>query len=98
MNEVKIIELVDDECRGVLFELLSTADIDGKQYALITPHVENGFDRMGIVGMTFVMQVFKEDGKPSYGTVEEFENYNEVFTILKERYTKQYEDMFNFAY
>lgn len=85
-EEPFILELTDEECNEVSFELIDSVDYEGAEYLILLPPDDEAAE-------VIILEVEPHaDGTESYVTVDSDETLNAVYEIFKERY----QDVFTF--
>ena len=82
-NLVEIIELFDDEGRSMLFELLTTIEVDNVDYFLLTSYDENE-EFTDTPADVFIMQQVERNGEKLLEPLNDRTLINKVFSIFKD--------------
>ena len=88
-----IITLNDENGEEVQFEFLDLVDLDGEQYVVLLPALEEGEEDDGEVVILKVESGEDETEEESYVSVDDEETLMKVFNIFKDKF----KDEFNFV-
>ena len=86
-----IITLNDESGAEVKFEFLDLVELDGNQYVVLLPVLEEGEEDEGEVVILKVDESDEESEEESYVSVDDEETLMKVFNIFKDKFKDEFD-------
>ena len=84
-----IVTLTDDEGNDIKFEFIDLVELDGEEFVVLLPVIEEGEEDSGEV---VILKVEGDDGEEeSYCGVEDEDTLRKVFDIFREKYKDEFD-------
>lgn len=84
-----IIELNDEEGNAIQFEFLDLIELEGEEYVVLLPVVEEGEEDTGEV-VILKVEDSEESEEEIYVSIEDEEVLNRVFEIFKDKFKEEF--------
>lgn len=85
-----IIELNDEEGNAIQFEFLDLIELEGEEYVVLLPVIEEGEEDTGEVVILKVEDSEESEEEEIYVSIEDEEVLNRVFEIFKDKFKEEF--------
>jgi uncharacterized protein YrzB (UPF0473 family) len=89
--EYEILTLTDDDGVEHQFEVVDSAELDGKEYMALVPVYEKPEELLDDSGDLIVLKVVEDDGEEYLDSIEDEEEFDKVSTFFMQRLSETFD-------